>query len=113
MCQVTCARAIGSLMYVVVCTRLDISHVVGVLRTYMSKLGKKHWTTVKMILRYFCGTTYCAVCCHWKPRPNKELDVHEFVDDDWTRDRDHRWSTSGCVLSLFGGSINWMTKNRL
>jgi hypothetical protein len=34
--------AVGSLMYAMVCTRLDIAHAVGVLRRYMSKLGKEH-----------------------------------------------------------------------
>jgi hypothetical protein len=33
-------------MYAMVCTRLDITHVVGVLSRYMSKLGKEHWIVV-------------------------------------------------------------------
>jgi hypothetical protein len=33
---------VGILMYAMACTRLDISHVVGVLRTYMSTHGKEH-----------------------------------------------------------------------
>jgi hypothetical protein len=33
---------IGSLMYAMVCTRLDIAHAVGVMSKYMSKPGKQH-----------------------------------------------------------------------
>jgi hypothetical protein len=36
------ASAIGSIMYVIVCTRPEISHVVGVLRIYISTPGKEH-----------------------------------------------------------------------
>jgi hypothetical protein len=42
MSSVPYASAIGSLMYVMVCTRLDISDVVGVISRYMSNLGKEH-----------------------------------------------------------------------
>ena len=38
------------------------------------------------------------------------LDVHGFVDVDWSRDLDHRRSTSGYVFNLFGGAISWMSK---
>jgi len=33
---------VGSLMYAMVYTRLEIAHAVGVLSRIMSKLGKKH-----------------------------------------------------------------------
>jgi hypothetical protein len=33
---------IRSLMYAMVCTRLDIAHAVGVMSKYMSKPGKQH-----------------------------------------------------------------------
>jgi hypothetical protein len=36
------ARFFGSLMYVMVCTRPNISHAMGVLRKYMSNPRKKH-----------------------------------------------------------------------
>ena len=56
MLRVQYAIAVGSLMLMVY-TRLDIAHVVGVLSRYMSKLGKEHWPTVKRVFRYLCGTT--------------------------------------------------------
>ena len=40
MSKVPYALAIGNLMYVMVCTRLDIAHVVGVVSRFMSSLGK-------------------------------------------------------------------------
>ena len=38
---------VGSLMYVMVCTRPDIAHVVGVVNRFLSNPSKKHWAVVK------------------------------------------------------------------
>ena len=56
------SSAIGSLMYAMVCTRPNIAHVVGVLRRYISKPGKEHWTVVKRVFGYLCGTTSYGLC---------------------------------------------------
>eukprot|EP00253_Pinus_taeda_P028925 PITA_28925 len=42
MSNVPYASVVSSLMYVMVCTRLDIAHAVGVLSRFMSKTGKEH-----------------------------------------------------------------------
>jgi hypothetical protein len=55
--KVPYTSAIGSLMYAMVCARLDIVHAVGVVRRYMSNPGKQHWEAVKWILRYLKGTS--------------------------------------------------------
>ena len=93
-------------MYAMVCTRPDIAHAVGVLSRYMSKLGKEHWTTVKRVFRYLCGTIAHAMCYQGRAGPDRVLDVHGFVDANWTRDLNHRRSTSGYVFILFGGAIS-------
>jgi hypothetical protein len=55
MYKVPYSSTIGNLMYVVVCTRLYISHGMGVVSRYMKNLGKKHWEAVKWIPRYLKG----------------------------------------------------------
>ena len=42
MSKVPYASAIGSLMYVMVCTRPDIAHAMGVMNRFMSRPGKQH-----------------------------------------------------------------------
>ena len=54
--RVSHASVVGSLMYAMVCTRLDIAFVVGTINRYMSNSGKEHWATMKQILRYLKGT---------------------------------------------------------
>jgi hypothetical protein len=57
MFHVPYASVVGSLMYAMVYTRPNITRSIGVLSRYMSKIGKEHWTYVKRVLRYLCGTT--------------------------------------------------------
>ena len=47
MFHVPYASAFNILMYAMVCTRIDITHAVGVLSRFVSKPGKKHWTKMK------------------------------------------------------------------
>jgi hypothetical protein len=113
MSHVLYANVVGSLMYAMVCTRLGIAHVVGVLSRYMSKPGKDRWTTVKGVFRYLCGTTSYGLCYQARPGLDKVLDIHGFVDVDWAGDLDHKISTSGYVFNLFGGAISWMRKRQV
>jgi len=48
------ASVVGSLMYVMVYTQLDISHAVGVLRRYMLTPRKEQWTSIKRVFGYLC-----------------------------------------------------------
>lgn len=75
--------AIGSLMYVMVCTRPDITHAVGVVSRFISNPRRKHWAAVKWIMRYFRGTTNASLCFG--------DGLHKLVcysDADWTGDVD-------------------------
>ena len=50
--QVPYASTVGSLMYAMLCTRLDICYLVGIVSRYQSNPGPKHWEAVKHILKY-------------------------------------------------------------
>jgi len=52
MSQVPYASVVGSLMYVMVCTRLDLAYAVSTVSRFMSNSGKQHWEAVKWVLRY-------------------------------------------------------------
>eukprot|EP00253_Pinus_taeda_P024773 PITA_24773 len=82
MSRVPYASAVGSLMYAMVCIRPDITHVVGVLSRFMSKLRKEHWTTMKQVFRYLHGTSDYGFCYQGRPRLDRVLDIHGFVDAD-------------------------------
>jgi hypothetical protein len=88
MARVPYASVVGSLMYEMVCTRPDIAHEAGVLSRYMLTPGKEHWTVVKRIFKYLCGTKDYAICYQGKLGGDSELNVHGFVDTDWVGDMD-------------------------
>jgi hypothetical protein len=113
MSRVPYASAIGSLMYAMVCTTPDIADGVRVLRRYMSKLEKEHLTKIKRVFRYLHGTTSYGLCYQGRPRLDRVLDIHGFVDAEWAGDLDRRRSTSGYVFNLFGGVISWMRKRQV
>ena len=46
------ASVVGSLMYVMLCTRLYTCYSVGIVSRYQSNPNRKHWTVVKHILKY-------------------------------------------------------------
>jgi hypothetical protein len=82
MSHVLYASSTGSLMYAMVYTRPDIAHAVGVLSKYMSKPRKEHCTTVKRVFRYLRRTTIYGLCYQGRPRLDKVVDIHGFVDAD-------------------------------
>ena len=57
MAKVPYEKAVGSLMYLMTCTRPDLALAMGKVSRYMSNPGKMHWEAVKWILRYLKGTT--------------------------------------------------------
>ena len=71
MSHVPYASAVGSLVYEMAYTRPKITHVVGVLRSFMSKTGKEHWTTLKQVFRYLCGTSDYGLCYQGRPGLDK------------------------------------------
>nr|CAN76029.1 hypothetical protein VITISV_016069 [Vitis vinifera] len=50
--QVEYSRIIGSLMYLMSCTRPDIAYAVGKLSRYTSNPGAKHWQGIIRVLKY-------------------------------------------------------------
>ena len=50
--QVEYSRVIGSLMYLMSCTRPDIAYTVSRLSRYMSNLNADHWKAIVKVLKY-------------------------------------------------------------
>ena len=100
--RVPYASAVGSLMYVMLCTRPDICYAVGIVSRYQSNPGRKHWEAVKHILKYLRRTrNYMLVYS------GKDLNPIGYTDSDFQKDQDDRKSTSGSVFTLGGGAIVW------
>ena len=62
MVDVLYRSAIGSLMYLAVCTRLDISAAVNSLSKFNADPREAHWEAVQHILRYLKGIAGEGIC---------------------------------------------------
>eukprot|EP00253_Pinus_taeda_P012655 PITA_12655 len=82
MSRVTYASVVGSLMYAMVYTRLDIAHAVGALSRLMSQPGKEHWIAAKRVFRYLHGTSDYGLCYQGRLGLDRVLDIRGFVDAD-------------------------------
>ena len=100
MSKVSYALAIGSLTYIMVCTRPDIAHAVGVVSKFMSRPRKQHQEVVKWIMRYLKGSSDTCLCF-----TGASLKLQGYVDADFVGDIDSRKSTTGFVFTLGGIAI--------
>lgn len=62
MSRVSYASTVGSLMYAMICTRLDIAQAVGPVSRFMEYFGRENWSAMKRILRYIKGMSSVALC---------------------------------------------------
>ena len=103
--KVPYASVVGSLMYAIVCTRLDIAHVIGVVSRFLSNPGKEHWAAVKWILKYLRGTSKTCLCFG----TNKHVLVG-CTNADMAGDVDSRKSTSGYLITFSRGTMSWKSR---
>ena len=52
---------VGSLMYMMICTRSVIAHAISATSRYMASFGKQHWNALKWTLRYLKGADKSAI----------------------------------------------------
>ena len=92
-------------MYLMVCTKPRISHVVGVVSRYMKNTTKENWAAVKWVLRYLRGTrNYCITF------DSSGDEFFNYVNSYFEGDLEKRTSTSCYVFTLASGPVSWMPK---
>ena len=69
---------IGSLIYLMTCTRPDLSYAVGKLSQYRSKPRQQHWVAAKYILKYVRGTPHYEL----RYQKSEELGILTYSDAD-------------------------------
>nr|GFB99931.1 hypothetical protein [Tanacetum cinerariifolium] len=83
--KVPYALAVGSIMYAVRCTRLDVAFAQNLLSRYQQNPGKLHWVVVKHILKYLSNdtksqTVYVFVvngeAVDWKSKKQTTIAMH-------------------------------------
>ena len=100
--------SIGSLTYVAIGTRPDISYAIQHLSQFMSNLAPAHWTAVKRVFRYLNGTRDLGVIYS----KEGEVEPLAYSDADWGSDANDRKSISGYIFQMSAGPISWQSKKQ-
>lgn len=95
---------IGSLMYLSVLTRPDISFSVSYLSQYNNSYTDKHWACAKRILRYLKETKNYVL-----KFKKGDLELRGYVDADWANCSLDRKSYTGFIFKLCGSVISWQS----
>ncbi|GJT20865.1 retrotransposon protein, putative, ty1-copia subclass [Tanacetum coccineum] len=97
------ASTVGSIMYVVRCTRPDVAFAQNIISRFQQNLGEPHWTAVKTILKYLRNTKDMFFA--YGGNPKAELRVDCYCDAGFETDRDDIKSQIGYVFILIGGAV--------
>jgi len=106
-CEAPCRNLIDCLMYIMLCTRPDLSTSISILSRYNNN-NKELWQCLKRVLRYLKGTVDLKLSF----KRNLKMDniLIGYVDSDWAGNETDRRSITGYIFKMFGNfSISWST----
>nr|GEU86942.1 putative retrotransposon protein [Tanacetum cinerariifolium] len=99
------ASAVGSIMYVVRCTRPDVAFAQNVTSRFQQNLGDIHWTTVKNIMKYLRNTKDMFLV--YGGDLKRDLRVSCYTNAGYLTDADDLKSKTRYVFVLNGGAVDW------
>lgn len=102
-------KAIGSLLYLSVNTRPDISASISILSRKVNNPNSNDWNEVKRVMKYLKLTKTLKLQLGEKDAENN-LEI--YADADWAGDDRDRKSTSGFIIKLYSSSISWSSKKQ-
>ena len=88
--QLEYSKVIGSLMYVMTCTRPDIAFVAGKLSRFTSNPGSHHWMAIRRVLRYLLRTKDYGIGYSGEPPI-----LESYSDASWITNEEENSSTIG------------------
>lgn len=101
-------QLIGSLMYLAILTRPDISYAVGYLSQFNNCHSNEHWLYAKRVLKYLKGTKDVGL----KYCKNGNVNIKGYCDADWANNTTDRRSYTGYCFMLSGAVISWGCKKQ-
>lgn len=104
-------QLVGSVMYLILGTRPDISFAVSLLSRHMSGIGVEQWQAAIRLLRYLKGTEHYTIHLGHVSHDTEILPV-VYSDADWAQDKNDRRSTTGYIFQLNGSNISWQTRKQ-
>jgi len=109
MSKVLYASAIGSIIYVMICTRPDVSYALSVASKYQANPSESHWTLIKTILKYLRRTKDVFLVYGGE----EELILNGYTDAIFQTDTDDSHSQSSFVFTINGGAVSWKSSKQV
>ncbi|KAL2235811.1 UNVERIFIED_CONTAM: Secreted RxLR effector protein [Sesamum indicum] len=107
MSDIPYASAVGSIQYVVQCTRPNVAYTLGVTSIYQACAGEEHWSLVKTKLKYLKRTKDMVLIYG-----NGELILEGYSEASFQSDNDEAKSQSDFVFKLNGGMVTWKSSKQ-
>lgn len=104
-------RIVGSLLYLTVNTRPDISVAVSILSRKICNPTEQDLTELKRILKYLSSTKDLKLKVG-NNLPESETILEGYADADWAGDVKTRKSTSGYIFKLGGATLSWASRKQ-
>ena len=98
-------QVIGSLIYLMTCTRPDISYSVGILSRFMKEPRELHWRFLKRLLKYVKTTKDYSLV--FTKNEGIKIDLIGYTGSDYAGDLEDRKSTSGYLFCYKGCLVSW------
>jgi len=95
-------EALGSLMWLQVTTRLNLSFAINLLTRFAHNPGKPHWIALKHVLAYVKGMIDYGITY----QAGGNLNLIGYMDSDFTGCKDTRRSTKGTIFIVAKGPVS-------
>ena len=103
-------QIVGGIIYLMSCTRPDLSFVVTMLSQFMSNPTSGHMIMAKHVLRYIKCTMHFKLIFKKSDIP---INIDGFCDADWAASQDRKSITGYCFqLSTQGPLISWKSRKQ-
>jgi len=86
-------------MYIMLCTRPDLSTSISILSRYTNNNNKELWQCLKRVLRYLKGTVNIKL--RFKKVANFNNVLTGYADSDWAGNETDRRSTTEYLFKMF------------
>lgn len=103
-------QLIGSLLYLSINTRPDISASVSILAQKVSGPNEEDWNQLKRVVKYLKSTVNLRLKLSNIMSNSKQL--IGYADANWAEDKESRKSNSGFVFFFNGGTISWACRKQ-
>lgn len=111
-CEYNCQSLLDSFMYLMLCTRPDLSFAINIISRFVGKNNITVWNYLWGTLRYLKGTEDLKLVYERNPHDKVRL-FTGYADSDYANNVIDRRSTTGYVFKMFDNCcITWSTKKQ-